>query len=108
MISEARSPEAFQLLVEQLHGDVERFRILAIRGLENLDTDEAREALFDYFQMQLNYGDEPSMRIHAIEGLSRLGTQEAYYVLRSAKKLTFESYEETAEFQNRLSQILGY
>ena len=110
LIGYARSPDAFELLKEQLyHGDPLCFRLYAIDGLKKLDTKEARTVLWEYFQVlkeQLVYGDDPSLRIHAMQGLQWLDTREAYYALRSAKKLTFESDEETAKFQKHLSGIL--
>ena len=45
LISEARSPSALPLLVRQLESDDESARFWAIRGLEMLDTREAREEL---------------------------------------------------------------
>jgi hypothetical protein len=46
LIGEARSPKALALLVEQLHSDDESFRSWAVRGLQRLDTKEAREQLW--------------------------------------------------------------
>ena len=47
LIGEARSPKAFALLCEQLHSSEVSLRDWAIRGLQHLDTNEARQALFD-------------------------------------------------------------
>ena len=47
LIGEARSPKALGLLREQLRSPDESLRKWAIRGLEELDTLEARQALFD-------------------------------------------------------------
>lgn len=46
LIGEARSPKALALLVEQVHSDDESLRDWALRGLELLDTKEAREQLW--------------------------------------------------------------
>lgn len=46
LIGEAQSPKALALLVEQLHSDDESLRDWALRGLELLDTKEAREQLW--------------------------------------------------------------
>ncbi|MEU5694206.1 HEAT repeat domain-containing protein [Actinosynnema sp. NPDC020468] len=46
LIGEARSQRALPLLVEQLHGDDEALRDWARRGLELLDTREARQELW--------------------------------------------------------------
>jgi HEAT repeat protein len=45
LISEARSPRALPVLARQLESDEESARFWAIRGLEMLDTREAREEL---------------------------------------------------------------
>ena len=45
LIAEARSPEAMPVLVGQLEGTDEYLQTWAIRGLEMLDTHEARQAL---------------------------------------------------------------
>lgn len=45
LIGEARSPAAFPLLLEQLHADDDALRWWAVRGLELLDTKDARRAL---------------------------------------------------------------
>jgi HEAT repeat protein len=45
LIGEAKAPEAFPLLAEQLGSDDERFRYWAIRGLKLLDTKQARALL---------------------------------------------------------------
>jgi len=47
LIGEARSEKAFDLLCEQLKSSDESLRDWAIRGLRNLNTREARRALFD-------------------------------------------------------------
>jgi HEAT repeat protein len=46
LIGEARSERAFPLLAEQLHSSDESFRDWAVRGLEDLGTKAAREALY--------------------------------------------------------------
>jgi len=51
LIGAARSPAAFQLLVEQLHSDDESLRIWAIYGLQQLDTKAARRVLWDVKQL---------------------------------------------------------
>jgi hypothetical protein len=45
LIAEARSSEALPVLAGQLESDDESLRFWAIRGLEMLDTREARDAL---------------------------------------------------------------
>lgn len=45
LISEARSPEALRLLAGQLESDDESLQFWAVRGLEMLDTREARHEL---------------------------------------------------------------
>ena len=47
LIGEARSAKAFDLLREQLHSSDESMRYWAIHGLRELNTREARQALFD-------------------------------------------------------------
>jgi HEAT repeat protein len=47
LIGYAKSPEALPLLVEVLHGDNDDLRGWAIRGLQDLDTKEARQVLWD-------------------------------------------------------------
>jgi hypothetical protein len=47
LIGEARSTEAFPILQGQLTGDNESFRYWAIVGLKQLDTKEARKALWE-------------------------------------------------------------
>jgi hypothetical protein len=46
LIAEARSPLALSVLVQQLNGDDEALRSLAVRGLTQLDSKPAREALW--------------------------------------------------------------
>ncbi|MCW2944183.1 MAG: hypothetical protein JWR24_900 [Actinoallomurus sp.] len=46
LISEARSPSALRVLAGQLESDDESLRFWAIRGLEMLDTREARHELY--------------------------------------------------------------
>ena len=46
LIGEARSERAFPLLAEQLHSRDEAFRGWAVRGLEDLGTKAARQALY--------------------------------------------------------------
>jgi hypothetical protein len=46
LISEARSPSALRTLAGQLESDDESLRFWAIRGLEMLDTREARHELY--------------------------------------------------------------
>jgi hypothetical protein len=46
LIGEARSPVALPLLVQQVHSDDESLRSWAVRGLEQLDTKQAREQLW--------------------------------------------------------------
>lgn len=46
LLAEARSPGALPLLAGQLYGDDESLRFWAIRGLEMLDTREARQELY--------------------------------------------------------------
>ena len=45
LVAEARSSRAFPLLASQLQADDESLRFWAVRGLEMLDTREAREEL---------------------------------------------------------------
>ena len=47
LIGEARSPRAFALLVDQLNNADEALRSWAVRGLELLDTKDARRALWE-------------------------------------------------------------
>ncbi|MDQ2902057.1 MAG: HEAT repeat domain-containing protein [Chloroflexota bacterium] len=47
LIGEARSPLAFPLLVEYLHGTDEMLRDWAVFGLKNLDSKEARRILWE-------------------------------------------------------------
>jgi HEAT repeat protein len=47
LIGEARSPKALPVLVEYLRGDEERFWSWAIYGLRDLETREARKALWE-------------------------------------------------------------
>jgi HEAT repeat protein len=47
LIGEARSPDAFELLAEQLDSDDESIRNWAIRGLEQLNTKDARRLLWE-------------------------------------------------------------
>ena len=46
LISEARSPSALRVLAGQLESDDESLRFWAVRGLEMLDTREARHELY--------------------------------------------------------------
>jgi hypothetical protein len=46
LVAEARSPRAFSLLTSELWNSAESLRFWAIRGLEMLDTREARTALY--------------------------------------------------------------
>jgi hypothetical protein len=46
LIGSAKSSVAFRFLAEQLRSDDERFRFWAIRGLERLNTKEARTLLY--------------------------------------------------------------
>ena len=46
LVAEARSPRALPLLASQLQVDDESLRLWAVRGLEMLDTREAREELY--------------------------------------------------------------
>jgi hypothetical protein len=46
LIGEARSGRAFSLLAAQLHSPDEALRSWAVRGLENLGTKAARQALY--------------------------------------------------------------
>ncbi len=46
-IADARLPQAFSFLLENLYSDNPYFRELAIRGLKLLDTRESRTALWD-------------------------------------------------------------
>jgi hypothetical protein len=46
LISEARSPSALRVLAGQLESDDESLQFWAIRGLEMLDTREARHELY--------------------------------------------------------------
>jgi hypothetical protein len=45
LISEARSPDALRVLAGELESDEESVQFWAVRGLEMLDTREAREEL---------------------------------------------------------------
>jgi hypothetical protein len=47
LIGEARDPRAFELLVEQLHSEDEALRGWAIRGLQKLNSSEARKAVWE-------------------------------------------------------------
>jgi hypothetical protein len=47
LIGQSGSPEAFQILVENLRGDDERLRSLAVEGLRKLNTKEARKVLWE-------------------------------------------------------------
>ena len=47
LIGEARSPKAFDVLVQYLDAEDESLRFWAIRGLEKLNTKEAREILWE-------------------------------------------------------------
>jgi HEAT repeat protein len=47
LIGYAKSPDALPLLVEVLHGDDQELREWAIMGLRELNTKEARQALWD-------------------------------------------------------------
>lgn len=46
LISEARSPQALRVLADQLESDDDSLRFWAVRGLEMLDTREARHELY--------------------------------------------------------------
>jgi hypothetical protein len=46
LLAETRSPDALPLLVAQLQSDDESLRFWAIRGVEMLDTREARQELY--------------------------------------------------------------
>jgi hypothetical protein len=46
LISEARSPRALRVLADQLQSDDESVQFWAVRGLEMLDTREARHELY--------------------------------------------------------------
>jgi HEAT repeat protein len=46
LIGESRSERAFPLLAEQLHSSDESFRGWAVRGLQDLGTKAARQALY--------------------------------------------------------------
>lgn len=46
LISEARSPSALRVLAGELESDDESLRFWAVRGLEMLDTREARHELY--------------------------------------------------------------
>ncbi|MEU8185419.1 HEAT repeat domain-containing protein [Micromonospora sp. NPDC049044] len=46
LIGDARSADALPVLVVQLHGDDERLRFWAVKGLEQLDTTQARRQLY--------------------------------------------------------------
>ena len=50
LIGEARSPRAYDLLAGQLRGDDESLRWWAERGLQLLDTEEARTVLWQHGQ----------------------------------------------------------
>ncbi|MFI0453154.1 HEAT repeat domain-containing protein [Actinomadura sp. 6N118] len=47
LIGEARSPHALPVLIEQLHSEDEALRHWAEKGLEQLDSREARRALYE-------------------------------------------------------------
>jgi HEAT repeat protein len=47
LIGEARDPRAFDLLIEYLHSPDESLRYWAIIGLQDLNSREARKALFE-------------------------------------------------------------
>jgi HEAT repeat protein len=46
LIGRAQSSRAFPLLAEQLHSPDQSLRSWAVRGLKDLDSDEARQALY--------------------------------------------------------------
>ncbi|WP_308159328.1 MULTISPECIES: HEAT repeat domain-containing protein [Micromonospora] len=46
LIGEARAEQALPVLIDQLHGDDESLRFWAVRGLERLDTKQARRELY--------------------------------------------------------------
>ena len=46
LIGKARSPQALSVLIEQLHSDDESLRSWAAKGLEQLDTRQARQVLW--------------------------------------------------------------
>ncbi|MEU7612859.1 HEAT repeat domain-containing protein [Micromonospora sp. NPDC049204] len=46
LIGDARAEQALPVLVDQLHGDDESLRDWAARGLERLDTKQARRELY--------------------------------------------------------------
>lgn len=52
LIGAARSPQAFDLLAEQLHSTDESLSSLAARGLAQLDTQDARQLLWEWRQHQ--------------------------------------------------------
>ena len=47
LVGQSKSPEAMPLLLDYLHSDDESLRCWAIRGLKELDTKEARRALWE-------------------------------------------------------------
>lgn len=50
LIGEARSPQALSLLESQLHGQDHALRMWAVSGLKQLDTKQARRALWSWSQ----------------------------------------------------------
>lgn len=58
LIGEARSPEAFEVLAEQLRGPDEDLRLWAVRGLELLGTKDARRLLWQWGQTSSGHGSD--------------------------------------------------
>jgi len=46
LLAESKAIEGFEILKENLLNEIKSFRMLAIRGMRNLDTKEARTELF--------------------------------------------------------------
>jgi hypothetical protein len=68
LIGAARDPKAFALLAAQLHSSDDALRSWATRGLENLNTPAARQALFDS-----GLGNRPRVRIQSTFGTKQVG-----------------------------------
>jgi hypothetical protein len=67
LIGEARSPVAFPLLVECLNSEDLSFKYWAVRGLKNLDSEEARQVLLEAKPILLNLVGETQNIKQALE-----------------------------------------
>ncbi|MEV4635787.1 HEAT repeat domain-containing protein [Actinoplanes sp. NPDC049548] len=59
LIGRTRSPQSFDLLAAQLHSEDEALRDWAARGLQQLDTKEARRVLWQHAQNQPSGAERP-------------------------------------------------